>query len=109
MNIGRDYTAYSFISLGILLVAVTFLWNTFGLVRLLSIYPVLLIPFFIVNGILTGTGPDAPVVWYNNDENLGIRLLTIPVEDIFYGFELLLLNVLLYEYLQTRSLPRLRK
>jgi lycopene cyclase domain-containing protein len=54
--------------------------------------------FFIVNGILTGTGLAQPVVSYNDQENLGIRLLTIPIEDVVYGFELLLLNFFLYEW-----------
>ena len=63
----------------------------------MKIYLFLLIPFFIVNGILTGTGLEAPIVWYNNQENLGVRLLTIPIEDAFYGFELILLNVFFYE------------
>jgi lycopene cyclase domain-containing protein len=57
----------------------------------------MLIPFFIVNGILTGTGINEEVVWYNDEENLGIRLLTIPVEDIFYAFSLILLNLLLFK------------
>jgi lycopene cyclase domain-containing protein len=58
---------------------------------------VVLIPFFIVNGLLTGTGLEEPVVWYNNQENVGIRLLTIPIEDTIYGFLLIGLNITLYE------------
>jgi lycopene cyclase domain-containing protein len=56
-----------------------------------------LIPFFIVNGILTGSGLKQPVVWYNNAENIGIRLFTIPVEDIAYGLELILANIFFFE------------
>jgi lycopene cyclase domain-containing protein len=58
----------------------------------------LLIPFLIVNGILTGTGLDNPVVWYNNEENMGVRVLTIPLEDLFYGMLMLLLNTFLFEH-----------
>jgi len=61
---------------------------------------VMLIPFFIVNGILTGTGIENEVVWYNNDENLGIRMLTIPVEDSVFAFSLILLNLLLFKKLK---------
>ena len=51
---------------------------------------VILIPFFIVNGILTGSFIEGEVVWYNNDENLGLRIFTIPVEDMFYACYILL-------------------
>jgi lycopene cyclase domain-containing protein len=94
----RAYTATTFISLGILLLAVKFILKIKWFSKLASVYLVLLIPFFIVNGILTGTGLDEPVVWYNDAENLSIRLLTIPIEDIFYGFELILLNMIFYTY-----------
>ena len=66
--------------------------------RLVFAYLVILVPFFIVNGILTGTGLEDPVVWYNDAENLGIRLLTIPVEDTIYGFLLIASNITLYEF-----------
>lgn len=58
-------------------------------------YAVLLIPFSIVNGLLTGFSYPQPIVWYNNAENLGIRLVTIPVEDIFYGM-LLILSITMF-------------
>lgn len=57
-------------------------------------YAIILIPFFIINGILTGTGIPREVVWYNEKHIIGIRLLTIPVEDVFYGLTLLLMNVM---------------
>ena len=66
--------------------------------RLVFAYLVILVPFFIVNGILTGTGLENPLVWYNDSENLGIRLLTIPIEDSIYGFLLIGSNISLFEY-----------
>ena len=66
--------------------------------QLVLAYLVILIPFFITNGILTGTGLEEPIVWYNNEENLGIRLFTIPIEDTVYGFLLIGLNITFYEF-----------
>ena len=61
-------------------------------------YAAILLPFFIMNGILTGTGIEGEVVWYNDNENLGVRILTIPLEDIFYGLCLILWNINLTDY-----------
>ncbi|MEM9417369.1 MAG: lycopene cyclase domain-containing protein [Bacteroidota bacterium] len=69
-------------------------------------YLVMLIPFFIVNGILTGSWIEEPVVWYNDQANLGIRWGTIPIEDVGYGFLLILMNLTLYKARQKRSQHR---
>ncbi len=90
------YTSVTFISLAILLIILKFYFQVHWLSSFLSVYVVLLIPFSIVNGILTGTGLDSPVVWYNESHIIGLRLMTIPFEDVFYGLELLLLNVFFY-------------
>ncbi len=58
---------------------------------------IILFPFLIVNGILTGALTETPIVWYNNSENLGIRVGTIPVEDFGYAFSMLFGNLMLFE------------
>jgi lycopene cyclase domain-containing protein len=105
MNMDKAYTASVFITCGGMLLMLKFMFRVHWLPHIFGVYPLLLIPFFIVNGILTGTGLEAPVVWYNNQENLGIRLATIPVEDIFYGLGLILLNMFFFEKLKIKLSP----
>jgi len=63
---------------------------------------VILVPFFLVNSVLTGSFIPEEVVWYNNSENLGLRIFTVPVEDISYAFSLILFNLLLINKLEGR-------
>jgi lycopene cyclase domain-containing protein len=65
-------------------------------------YMVSLVPFLMVNGVLTGSFLDEPVVWYNDAENLGLRIATIPVEDSMYMLLMLLMNTTLYEGLRKK-------
>lgn len=102
LNLGKHYTYITFISLGLILILLV-IRRVDYLGRFLFSYLIILIPFVLVNGILTGTGITEPVVWYNDSFNLGIRMGTIPVEDIFYGMLLILGNVTFYEYFQTRK------
>jgi len=90
------YTAINF-TYAIVLLAIVFNYKREVLNVFFPVFLLLLVPFFIVNGILTGTGIEKPVVSYNDAENMGVRLLTIPVEDAFFGFELILLNLFLYK------------
>lgn len=94
----RWYTFLTFSFLAILIYLHTKVWQTPWMGRFYLAYAVILIPFLIVNGLLTGSGIEEQVVWYNDDENVGIRLFTIPVEDAFYGMLLILGVVSLYEY-----------
>ncbi|MFN4083703.1 MAG: lycopene cyclase domain-containing protein [Bacteroidia bacterium] len=62
-------------------------------------YFIHLIPFLLVNGVLTGAVTPEPVVWYNNNEIIGLRILTIPVEDTIYALTCLLLPINIMEWL----------
>ena len=66
-----------------------------------------LIPFFIVNGILTGALTDEPIVLYNNLQNTMIRIVTIPIEDFVYCLFMLGLTIWIYEsrkkYMKSKS------
>ncbi len=66
-----------------------------------------LLPFFLVNGILTGSWIQDEVVWYNNEENSTIRILTIPIEDNAYSFTLLASITILYEFFKAKPRAKL--
>ena len=97
INYEKAYTFYNFLGCSILLLANIIKPSKYLLTFLMS-YLFVLIPFFIVNGILTGSFLEAPIVWYNNSENLGIRLFTIPIEDTVYGLFMLLLTFNVYQW-----------
>lgn len=69
----------------------------------LAVYPILLIPFFIINGILTGTGIEQAVFDYHPQAILGIRIFSIPIEDVLYNFSLLLLPLTLTHIFEMKS------
>jgi lycopene cyclase domain-containing protein len=64
-------------------------WVFWGIVVVLMI---------AVNGYLTWR----PIVLYNEDKMLGFRIFTIPVEDFFFGFSLVGLNLIIWEYLSKK-------
>ena len=68
-------------------------------------FVICLIPFLIVNGILTKGIPSidtGPVVWYDRANILNLRVLTIPVEDFIYCYLLLFMNVTFYEHFKRK-------
>ena len=102
-HLQQDYTFYTFM-LNTLFILLLYIFRkkyftSLNVTVFVLAYVVMLIPFLIVNGLLTSI----PVVLYNDAENLGIRIGTIPVEDIFYGMLLIWGNVLGYEYFNSRG------
>ena len=96
--IGRIYTSTVFIGTALFIFLCVFgfkipHWGYFLLAYLIQI-----IPFLIVNGILTAL----PVVIYNNAENLGLRIYTIPAEDTIYSLLLLLMNIAFFEFMRRK-------
>ncbi|WP_343330163.1 lycopene cyclase domain-containing protein [Polaribacter staleyi] len=96
MNTDKAYTFVNYTFL-VLVLLIGFFFGIKDLQRFYISFLIILIPFFMVNGVLTGTGIAEPIVWYNDAENLGIRLLTIPIEDVGYAFTMIFGNVLLIE------------
>lgn len=97
------YTVFTFSGAAILLAIIKLSKRDKFLGQFYLTYLVTLVPFFIVNGILTGTGLESPIVWYNDEENLGIRLGTIPLDDTVYSMFMLLLCTYIYEILKNST------
>lgn len=96
INYEKQYTFYCFLLAGIGMILSAIL-KPLWLSRFLRMYLVSLIPFLLINGFLTGSFTLEPVVIYNEEEILGIRVLNIPIEDTIYNLLMLLIVVFFYE------------
>jgi len=93
---------YTIVNAGIccfLVVIAQFIYKFNDLGRFYLAFLISLIPFLICNGLLTSL----PIVTYNNEENMALRIYTIPVEDVFYCLSLLLSCVLLMDFFKSRK------
>ncbi len=100
--IRRSYTSCTFIFTALFIGSLYLkkrYFQLFNAAAFLISYAIILLPFLIVNGFLTAI----PVVIYDNSQNLGIRIYSIPVEDIFYGMLLTLLNIVIYDRLKNKN------
>lgn len=101
-NLSKAYTCVNF-SFLLITLSLGFFYNLKLLQQFYLSFIIILIPFFMVNGILTGALTETPIVWYDDLENLGVRWYTIPIEDIAYAFSMLFGNLMIFEYLNQKQ------
>ena len=95
---GKQYTGLVLFCFGLVALVDTLLGVDLLLRPKTYLYLVIVSVLILVfNGYLTAR----PVVLYGEAYQVGYRILTIPLEDIGYGFTLMLFNTMLYEKLRT--------
>jgi len=104
------YTKVTFALLGLSIIILQYILKINWLTKALVVYICLLPGFFMVNGVLTGTGLESPIVNYNSKDFANIRLWTIPIEDAFYGFMMILWNLYFFtifknKFKRKRNIP----
>lgn len=102
LNYDKTYTLWAFGISGLfcqLLVLLKRFYPTLKINAFLVAYLISMIPFLIMNGLLTSM----PIVEYNDTENLGLRIYTIPIEDMFYGLVLMIGNVMGMEWARSHN------
>jgi lycopene cyclase domain-containing protein len=62
-----------------------------------------LIPFFIVNSVFAGIATAEPLVIYNPEEYLGIRVGVIPLDDFVYNFLLEFMVIYFFEKFRDKT------
>ena len=99
INFDKTYTFINFSLLSFLLAFAFLFVNDKILGQFWLAFLIHLIPFWIVNGVLTSW----PVLIYDNKENLNIRLGSIPLEDHAYSLILFLSNLCAYEWFKKKN------
>ncbi|TYA55138.1 lycopene cyclase domain-containing protein [Formosa maritima] len=100
-NYGKLYTSVTFFGTSFYLMYLIYKKTDLSLHYLSYLF---VLPFFFLsNGVLTGSFLVEPIVWYNDAENLRIRLFNIPIEDSIYGLLLIFMNIELYCYFKRKA------
>ena len=94
---GKEYTAIVLIVFGfVFLLDILLKTHLFQKSRTYNFSSILLLMMLVFNGYLTAR----PVVLYQVQYQLDFRIITIPIEDFFYGFALIFLVLIIYEKLK---------
>jgi lycopene cyclase domain-containing protein len=100
MNMDSWYTASAGIISSMLTIGFYFVNRVKWYPKFIFMFLVAIVPFLVVNGILTGSFTDQPIVWYSENHIMGPRIFTIPIEDLFYNYAMLLPIIGIYEFLK---------
>lgn len=99
-SIGKQYTGLTLSFLFLANLVDQFLQTNMLFDKRFYFYLLLIVIFTLIfNGFLTWL----PVVTYGVEYQLDFRIITIPVEDFFYGISLLFMNTSLYSYLVRKN------
>ena len=101
-NTDKMYTLFD-MSYALLVLAHVFYWKREMLRKFYLTFLAVLVPFAIVNGVLTGSFIPGEIVWYNDSQNVGIRIATIPIEDFAYAFSMILSALYLFEIFKKKK------
>ena len=93
----QAYTSSVFFSLCGLLVFQLIIKSRY-LIKFYLTFLICLLPFFIINGFITGL----PIVTASDFENINLKLFTIPIEDIFFYMLNFLTVLTIYEWVKPR-------
>ena len=98
------YTAAALLGVAVAAVLDLFVLRTRLLTRAVfwATYPIIITFQLLSNGILTGRG----IVLYDPDAIIGWRIAYAPVEDLFFGFALVLMTLSVWVWLGRRGVQR---
>jgi lycopene cyclase domain-containing protein len=102
-NLENWYTSSACILAALLTIGIFYIQKCAWYSNFVLTYLVALIPFLLVNGILTGSFTENPIVWYNHAHIIGFRIFTIPIEDLFYNYSMLLPIIGIVEFLKNKK------
>ncbi len=101
--VDRIYTFTTFSLLSLFLIWHLLINKSDYLGKFYFAFIIIQLPFSLVNGVLTGMFTESPVVWYNDMEIIGIRMISIPVEDVGYNMLMLLIVITVLEMQKIRT------
>ena len=103
LNTDKIYTLVTAVVTIATLIYLHFISRSEWITKASVVFTILMLGFFPVNGILTGSFIESPIVNYNPKDFLGIRMFTIPIEDAVYGYSQFLLVLYFFKQFQRKT------
>lgn len=100
LNTDKIYTLVTAVVTIATLIYLHFIARSEWITKASVVFAILMLGFFPVNGILTGSFIENPIVNYNPNDFLGIRMFTIPIEDAVYGYSQFLLVLYFFNHFE---------